>query len=80
MTLALDTLVLSHLRAAHEPIREFALYDRVAADLGEHVAPEAFVDAMERLMTGGHVHVSFDHESPQRDPEPFSPRYYRVTE
>lgn len=80
MTADLDNLVLGHLRASHEPIREFALYDRVAADVDAHVAPEVFVETMERLMTGGRVHVTFDRDSSQRDPEPFSPRYYRVME
>jgi hypothetical protein len=80
MSTNLESLALTHLRAAHEPIREFALYDRVVADLGEHIPPETFVETMERLMTEGYVHVSFERDSAQRDPEPFSPRYYRVTD
>ena len=80
MTFDLESLALTHLRAANAPIREFALYDRVAADVGDHVSPEAFVDAMEHLMTDGRVHVIIDHESTRPDPEPFSPRYYRLLE
>jgi len=80
MTDELETLALSHLRASHEPLREFALYDRVAADAGGTVSPSDFVDAMERLMTAGRVHVIADRDPFRRDPEPFQPRYYRVVE
>jgi hypothetical protein len=80
MTDELETLALSHLRTSHEPVREFALYDRVAADAAGTVSPHAFVDAMERLMTAGRVHVIADRDSFRPDPAPFQPRYYRLVE
>jgi hypothetical protein len=76
----LERVVLAHLRGAHEPVREFALYDRVAADLGKAVTPDRFVDAMERLMTAGRVHVISDRDAFRPDPAPFQPRYYRLVE
>jgi hypothetical protein len=76
----LETLALNHLRDSHEPVREFALYDRVAADTAGDVTPDAFVDAMERLMTAGRVHVIADRDSSRNDPDPFQPRYYRLVE
>ncbi len=80
MTHELEILALNHLRQSHEPVREFALYDRVAADAPGDITPNAFVDAMERLMTAGRVHVIADRDSFRRDPEPFQPRYYRLVE
>jgi hypothetical protein len=80
VTHELETLALSHLRTSHEPVREFALYDRVAADADGSVSPHAFVDAMERLMTAGRVHVIADRDSFRPDPDPFQPRYYRLVE
>lgn len=80
MTHELETLALNHLRQSHEPVREFALYDRVAADTAGEVSPDAFVDAMERLMTAGRVHVIADRDSFRSDPAPFQPRYYRLVE
>ena len=76
----LETLAVSHLRESNEPVREFALYDRVAADAAGDVSPNAFVGAMERLMTAGRVHVIADRDSFRRDPVPFQPRYYRLVE
>ncbi len=80
MTHELESLALNHLRESHEPLREFTLYDRVAADIDGDVAPDAFVDAMERLMTAGRVHVIADRDSFRPDPAPFQPRYYRLVE
>jgi hypothetical protein len=80
MTHELETLALNHLRESHEPVREYALYDRVAADAAGDVTPDAFVDAMERLMTAGRVHVIADRDSFRPDPTPFQPRYYRLVE
>jgi hypothetical protein len=80
MTDELETLALSHLRASHGPLREFALYDRVAADADRAITPGAFLDAMERLMTAGRVHVIADRDQFRRDPEPFEARYYRLVE
>jgi hypothetical protein len=76
----LERAVLEHLRGANEPVREFALYDRVAADLGQAVTPDLFIDAMERLMTAGRVHVIADRDAFRPDPAPFQPRYYRLME
>ncbi len=76
----LERTVLAHLRSAHEPVREFALYDRVVADLGEAITPDHFVDAMERLMTAGRVHVIVDRDAFRPDPAPFQPRFYRLME
>lgn len=80
MTHDLEQLALVHLRAAREPVREFVLYDRVAAACERPVSADAFVVAMDRLMTDGRVHVIADHEPMGRDPAPFSPRYYRIVE
>ena len=80
MTNELETLALSHLRESHEPLREFALYDRVAADAAGNVTPYEFVDAMERLMNAGRVHVIADRDAFRPDPAPFQPRYYRLVE
>jgi hypothetical protein len=76
----LEDCVLQHLRVSNEPLREFALYDRVAGDLGTGVTPDQFVDAMERLMTAGRVHVIADRDAFRPDPAPFQPRYYRLVE
>jgi hypothetical protein len=80
MTHELETLALNHLRESQEPLREFALYDRVAADAAGDVTPDAFVNTMERLMTAGRVHVIADRDSSLSDPDPFQPRYYRLVE
>lgn len=80
MSEALESCVLEHLRASHEPLREFSLYDRVAADLGADVTPDRFITAMERLMTTGRVHVIADTDAFRPDPAPFQPRYYRLVE
>jgi len=80
MTTDIERSVLDHLRASHEPLREFALYDRVATDLGDAISPDTFVSSMERLMTSGRVHVIADRDPMRADPAPFQPRYYRVVE
>ena len=80
MSEAVESCVLEHLRASHEPVREFSLYDRVAADLGAQVTPDRFIDALERLMTTGRVHVIADTDAVRPDPAPFQPRYYRLVE
>jgi hypothetical protein len=74
-----EALVLQHLRAAHEPVREAVLYERVRAD-GSPASPQLFLAALERLATLGHLHVSVEHELPAHDPEPFQPRFWRVVE
>lgn len=75
----LHDLVMEALRAAGEPVREAALFERVRAR-GADAGPERFIDAMEHLATHGHVHVAFDHDGPARDPEPFQARLWRVVE
>jgi hypothetical protein len=80
MTDDIERSVLDHLRTSREPLREFALYDRVAGDLGGDLSPDTFVSSMERLMTSGRVHVIADRDSLRQDPAPFQPRYYRVVE
>jgi hypothetical protein len=67
--------VMEALRAAHEPVREAVLYERVRAH-GVQVDPDGFLAVLERLATLGHLRVAVDHELPARDPEPFQPRYY----
>ena len=75
----LHDLVMTALRAAGEPVREAALFERVRAR-GADATPERFIDAMEHLGSEGHVHVAFDHDTPARDPQPFQPRLWRVVE
>ena len=65
------------LRRAGEPVREAILFERVTAG-GHATDAESFLAELARLETLGHVHVSFDHETPAHDPEPFEARYLRV--
>ena len=74
---ALETEILEALRRAGEPVREAALYERVIA-AGLDATPEHFLAATARLETLGYLQLSFDHETPAHDPEPFEPRYLRV--
>lgn len=74
---ALETEILEALRRAGEPVREAALYERVVAR-GFDATPEHFLAAAARLETLGHLHLTVDHDTPARDPEPFEPRYLRV--
>ncbi len=73
----LENAILTALRRAGEPVREAVLYERVSA-AGHPAAPEVFLGEVARLETLGHLHVSFDHETPAHDPEPFEARYLRV--
>lgn len=73
----LETAILEALRRAGEPVREAVLYERVRS-AGLDATPEHFLAATARLETLGHLHLTVDHDTPARDPEPFEPRYLRV--
>lgn len=73
----LENAILTALRRAGEPVREAVLYERVRA-AGHPADPQAFLGEVSRLETLGRLHVSFDHETPAHDPEPFEARYLRV--
>lgn len=75
----LETAITTALRRAGEPVREASLYERVLAG-GLDVAPEAFLAAVARLETLGHVHMTVEHNRPAHDPAPFQPRYLRIIE
>ena len=66
------------LRRAGGPVREAVLYERARgriADLG----PEELIGVLEALATRGRLHVAVEHDLPAHDPEPFEPRFWRVT-
>jgi hypothetical protein len=67
-----------HLRRAREPVREVVLYERVRGDVPD-LAPEELIGVLEALAARGRVHVTVEHDWPARDPEPFEPRFWRVT-
>jgi hypothetical protein len=69
---------LRHLRASGEPVREAFLYERVRSD-GIGIGGRDFINVLMRLETQGHVHVDPVHDE-RSDPEPFAPRFWRVTE
>lgn len=69
---------LCHLRASGEPVREAFLFERVRSD-GIDIGGREFITVLMRLETQGHVHVDPVHDD-RRDPEPFAPRFWRVTE
>ena len=73
----LESAIMETLRLAGEPVREAVLFERVLGS-GHATEPEAFLAEVARLETLGHLHVTFDHETPPHDPEPFEPRYLRV--
>ena len=73
----LETAIMEALRRAGEPVREAVLYERVSA-AGHPADAERFLAEVARLETLGHLHATFDHETPARDPEPFEARYLRV--
>ena len=70
-------LIESHLRAANEPVREVALYDRVSRERPD-VTPEALISTLERLAAEGRLHVAVEHDLPARDAAPFAARYWRL--
>lgn len=73
----LESAILDALRRAGEPVREAVLFERVRGG-GIDVDPEPFLAEVARLETLGHLHLTVDHDTPARDPEPFEPRYLRV--
>lgn len=74
---ALHAMILEHLRASGEPVREAFLYERVGG--AATCAPQHFIDALVRLEVEGHVHVDPVHDA-FKDPEPFQPRFWRNTD
>jgi len=74
---SIDAVTLAALRESGEPVRESALYERVAAR-GVEVEPTAFIGVLERLAAEGHLRVSFERDSTVRDPEPFEARFWSV--
>jgi hypothetical protein len=74
-----EEAITRHLRASGEPVREAFLYERVRAD-GIDVSGDAFIAVLVRLEVEGHLHVDPVHDDRPSDPEPFEPRYWRVTE
>ena len=69
---------LHHLRASGESVREAFLYERVRSD-GIDIGGREFITVLMRLETQGDVHVDPVHDD-RPDPEPFAPRFWRVTE
>jgi hypothetical protein len=70
--------IMAVLRESAEPVREAVLYERVSARLGRAPDPGRFLDALEGMVTVGHLQMAVDHERPPPDPAPFAPRYFRV--
>jgi hypothetical protein len=66
------------LRRAGEPVREVVLYERARGEVPDLV-PEELIGVLEALAARGRVHVTVEHDWPARDPEPFEPRFWRVT-
>ena len=75
---AVAQAVEAHLRRAGEPVREAVLYERVRGDVPDLV-PEELVGVLEGLAARGRLHVTVEHDWPARDPDPFEPRFWRVT-
>jgi hypothetical protein len=73
---ALHAVIIEHLRASGEPVREAHLYERVGADAAG--SPQHFVDALLRLEVEGHLHLDPARDDSIHDPDPFQPRYWRV--
>jgi hypothetical protein len=74
-----EAATLSHLRAAGEPVREAFLFERVHSDV-PGLQGEQFISVLLRLEVEGHVRVDTVRDDALPDPEPFAPRYWRVTE
>jgi hypothetical protein len=66
------------LRRAGEPVREAVLYERAHGEVPDLV-PEELIGVLEALAARGRVHVTVERDWPARDPEPFEPRFWRVT-
>lgn len=74
-----EASIVDHLRASGEPVREAFLYERVRGD-GVNLSGDEFIAVLLRLEIEGHLRVDPVHDDRQVDPEPFEPRYWRVTE
>ncbi len=71
--------IVAALRDAGEPVREAALFERVAQRLPVGPTPEHFVATLAHLAVEHHVAIATDHEPPRvPDPAPFEGRYYRL--
>lgn len=66
------------LRRAGEPVREAVVYERARARVAD-LAPEELIGVLEALAQRGRVHMTVERDLPSRDPEPFEPRFWRVT-
>lgn len=74
-----EASIIAHLRASGEPVREAFLFERVRADVPDIDGPQ-FLTVLVRLEVEGTVRVDPVHDDRPADPEPFEPRYWRVTE
>ena len=77
---AVGQVVEGLLRRAGGPVREVVLYERARAEIIDLV-PEELIGVLEALAARGrlvalHAHVQ---AAAGRDPEPFQPRFWRVT-
>jgi adenylosuccinate lyase len=71
--------ILAVLHTSGEPVREAALYERVAARVARTPTPEHFLATLAHLAVERHVAIAPDHEPPRiPDPPPFEGRYYRL--
>ena len=75
---AVGHVVKELLRRAGEPVREAVLYERVRAKVPDLV-PEELIGVLEALAARGRLHVAVERDLPTRDPEPFEPRFWRIT-
>ena len=75
---AVAHVVERHLRSAGGPVREVVLYERTRAEVPDLV-PEELIGVLEALAARGRLHVSVERDQAARDPEPFQPRFWRVT-
>jgi adenylosuccinate lyase len=77
--IALRDAIMAALRDAGEPVREAALFERVARRLPSTPTPGHFVQTLAHLAVEHHVAIAIDHEPPRLpDPAPFEGRYYRL--
>ena len=71
--------IIDALRSAQEPVREAALYERIATRVADGPSEEHFLDTAAHLAVEGHLTIVLDHEeSGYRDPAPFLARFYRL--
>jgi len=75
---AVGQVVEGLLRRAGGPVREVVLYERARAEIIDLV-PEELIGVLEALAARGRLHVSVERDQAARDPEPFQPRFWRVT-